>query len=31
MRKFEEIEAWQLFRELVREVYRVSREGASAN
>ena len=30
MRKFEEIEAWQLSRELVREIYRVSREGALA-
>lgn len=30
MRTFEEIEAWQLSRELVKEVYRVSREGAFA-
>ena len=30
MRKFEEIEAWQLSRELVRDVYRVSREGEFA-
>ena len=27
MRTFEEIEAWQLSRELVRDVYRLSREG----
>jgi four helix bundle protein len=27
MRTFEEIEAWQLSREMVRDVYRVSREG----
>ena len=30
MKRFEEIEAWQLSRELVKEVYRVSREGAFA-
>lgn len=30
MRTFEEIEAWQISRELVREVYRVSREGMFA-
>jgi len=30
MRTFEEIEAWQLSRELVRDVYRVSREGVFA-
>ena len=30
MRKFEEIEAWQLSRELVRDVYKVSREGVFA-
>ena len=30
MRTFEEIEAWQLSRELVRDVYRVSREGEFA-
>jgi len=30
MRTFEEIEAWQLSRELVREAYRVSREGMFA-
>ena len=30
IRHFEDIEAWQLSRELVREVYRVSREGALA-
>ena len=30
IRHFEDIEAWQLSRELVKEVYRVSREGAFA-
>ena len=30
MRTFEEIEAWQLSRELVRDVYRVSHEGVFA-
>ena len=30
MRTFEEIEAWQLSRELIKDVYRVSREGAFA-
>jgi four helix bundle protein len=31
IRHFEDIEAWQLSRELVKEVYRVSREGTFAH
>jgi len=30
MRTFEEIEAWQLSRELTKDVYQMSREGAFA-